>query len=51
MNGRGRQGGPLAAGVGGNCVCPECGHKVKHTRGRPCHNRNCSVCGSKMIRE
>jgi len=28
--GLGRRGGPLAAGPGGYCVCPQCGHKEPH---------------------
>jgi len=26
--GPGRMGGPYAAGPGGKCVCPSCGHRV-----------------------
>ena len=51
MVGRGRLGGPLAAGPAGYCVCNNCGHRVKHGRGRPCYNRKCPKCGSKMTRE
>ena len=29
--GPGRQGGSKAAGPNGNCICPDCGHKVAHT--------------------
>ncbi len=29
-HGRGRMGGPFAAGPGGNCVCPNCGATVPH---------------------
>ena len=51
-NGRGRLGGNQAgAGVGGYCVCSECGYRVKHTRGRPCMNRACPKCGTSLTRE
>ena len=49
--GRGRMGGPLAAGPSGNCVCPGCGLKVPHIPGHPCTQRVCPKCGTRMIRE
>ncbi|MFH1075625.1 MAG: NifB/NifX family molybdenum-iron cluster-binding protein [Pseudomonadota bacterium] len=49
--GRGRMGGPFAAGPGGNCVCPQCGHKELHKRGIPCVESKCPKCGSTMTRE
>jgi hypothetical protein len=49
--GRGRQGGPQAAGPGGNCVCSDCGHKVKHVAGQPCNEKKCPQCDANMIRE
>ena len=49
-NGMGRGGGPLAAGPGGSCVCPECGHKETHEVGTPCMEKSCSECGAKMTR-
>ncbi len=49
--GPGRMGGSKAAGPGGTCVCPNCGHKVKHTAGKPCYERECPKCGSQMTRE
>ncbi|MGM5483594.1 MAG: DUF134 domain-containing protein [Nanobdellota archaeon] len=49
--GRGRMGGPYAAGPEGNCVCPNCGHKEKHVRGMPCNRKKCTECGSLMTRE
>ena len=38
------------AGIGGNCVCPNCGHTVGHARGNPCNNRKCPKCGTRMTR-
>ena len=51
--GRGRMGGPFAAGVGGTCVCtnPECKYEVSHQAGIPCYQINCSKCGSPMVRK
>ncbi len=49
--GPGRMGGPKAAGPGGNCVCPNCGHKVEHGIGNPCNQQKCPECGTPMIRE
>lgn len=49
--GRGRKGGPLAAGTGGNCVCPKCGHTAAHERGLPCNERKCPACGTAMNRQ
>ena len=49
--GSGRKGGPFAAGPGGNCICPGCGHKIKHVRGKPCNQQKCPKCGELMTRE
>lgn len=49
--GIGRMGGPLAAGPGGNCVCPQCGHKEPHKIGAPCARQKCPKCGTAMARE
>jgi hypothetical protein len=49
--GPGRMGGTKAAGPGGYCVCPNCGHKVPHPVGQPCYQTNCPKCGTQMIRE
>lgn len=38
-------------GPGGNCVCPECGHKVPHQRGVPCYEMKCPNCGGQMVHE
>lgn len=48
--GRGRMGGPLAAGPGGECVCPSCGEKVAHTVGQPCNQMKCPKCGTPLTR-
>jgi uncharacterized protein len=48
--GRGRMGGPLSAGPGGNCKCPKCGHEQQHTRGKPCNTIKCPKCNTLMIR-
>jgi len=47
--GRGRMGG-VAAGPGGVCVCPKCGHKEPQVRGSPCMRRKCPKCGTLMTR-
>lgn len=49
--GPGRMGGPKAAGPDGNCICPNCGHKVPHKVGQPCYEVNCPECGAQMTRE
>jgi len=33
-------GGGLAAGPGGICKCPKCGHEEPQIRGQPCMNKN-----------
>ena len=47
----GRQGGPAAAGPGGECICSECGHVEPHQRGVPCYQRTCPKCGKPMTRK
>jgi hypothetical protein len=49
--GPGRLGGPKAAGPGGQCICPQCGHKVAHKVGQPCYEMKCPTCGTAMTRE
>jgi hypothetical protein len=49
--GPGRMGGAKVGGPGGYCVCPGCGHKVKHQAGKPCYDVRCSKCGTVMTRE
>jgi hypothetical protein len=49
--GPGRMGGSKAAGPGGNCLCPNCGHRVPHKVGQPCYERKCPRCGTTMTRE
>jgi len=48
--GRGRMGGQFAAGVGGVCKCPKCGHEQSHAIGQPCNKTNCPKCGTLMTR-
>ena len=47
----GRMGGPAAAGPGGECVCPACGHREPHGRGVPCAGMKCPKCAAAMTRE
>ena len=47
--GRGRMGG-AAAGPGGKCICPNCGHEEQQVRGQPCMNKKCPKCGTAMTR-
>jgi hypothetical protein len=49
--GPGLGGGPKAAGPGGYCVCPNCGHKVPHQLGQSCYQQQCPKCGTAMTRE
>jgi len=49
--GMGRGGGPFAAGPGGNCVCPGCGHTEPHVVGQPCNQKACPKCGAQMTRQ
>lgn len=46
----GRMGGPVAAGPGGECVCPACGHRESHEVGVPCTERKCPKCNAMMSR-
>ena len=48
--GPGRMGGDKAAGPGGECVCPSCGHTEAHGRGNPCYKKQCPKCGALMTR-
>jgi len=47
----GRMGGPLAAGPGGQCVCPACGVVIDHTWAEPCYKEECPECGARMTRK
>ncbi|NLN75527.1 MAG: hypothetical protein GX139_04405 [Armatimonadetes bacterium] len=47
--GRGRMGG-AKAGIGGECVCPSCGHREPHKRGEPCAEKACPKCNARMVR-
>ncbi len=48
--GRGRKSGRFAAGPGGQCICPSCGHKASHVQGQPCNQKACPKCGTTMNR-
>jgi hypothetical protein len=48
--GPGRMGGPKAAGPGGECICPSCGHRAPHQVGQPCYDVECPKCGAPMTR-
>jgi len=41
----------MGRGPGGNCICPNCGHKEVHKMGQPCATMSCPKCGSNMVRE
>jgi hypothetical protein len=50
--GRGRLGGSRpGSGIGGYCICPQCGAKVSHQQSAPCYSINCPQCGTKMIKQ
>lgn len=49
--GPGRMGGDKAAGPSGNCICPNCNHKMAHGVGQPCYDISCPKCGTQMTRE
>ena len=50
QGGMGKMGGN-SCGSGGTCVCPSCGHRQPHERGKPCTSINCPQCGSQLVRE
>ena len=35
----------------GFCVCPKCGHRAKHDRGKPCNTLTCPECGVALTGE
>ncbi|MBU1127223.1 MAG: DUF134 domain-containing protein [Patescibacteria group bacterium] len=51
--GRGRMGGPLAAGPGGVCICTNtsCGYEQAHKIATPCNQLKCPKCGLPMARK
>ena len=48
--GRASGGGRSGSGLGGYCVCPNCGLKSSHTPGQPCAKQICPDCSTKMVR-
>lgn len=48
-SGRGRMGG-RGLGIGGECLCPQCGTRAPHERGVPCAQQKCPQCGTAMVR-
>ena len=38
-------------GLGGNCICPNCGEKTPHLSATPCSREVCSKCNTRMVRE
>lgn len=48
--GRRGLGGGFALGPGGECICPNCGHRVPHQLGVPCYEVKCPKCGAVMTR-
>ena len=48
--GRRGLGGGFARGPGGECVCPNCGHREPHQLAAPCYTTKCPKCGAPMIR-
>jgi len=53
--GRGRNRNPYGdkpgSGIGGNCICPNCGYTMPHSRLHPCNQIKCPKCGTTMTRE
>ena len=47
---RGGMDGGVGMGPGGECLCPNCGHKETHRLGEPCYSRKCPKCGVPMAR-
>ena len=48
--GGGGGGGGYGAGPGGDCICPNCGERVRHQLGTPCFEQKCPKCGTAMTR-
>lgn len=38
-------------GRGGFCLCPKCGKKIQHSKGRHCMEERCPKYGAKMVRK
>ena len=51
-SGRGRgRGNKPGSGPDGVCVCPKCGHQIKHSIGQRCMDITCPKCSTKMVRK
>ncbi len=49
--GKGKGGmGRRRCGIGGECICPQCGMRAPHERGTPCIKQKCPQCGATMVR-
>ena len=40
--------GGFPQGPGGQCLCPNCGHREPHQLAVPCYSRKCPKCGAPM---
>jgi len=43
--------GGAGQGLGGSCVCPNCGYSTSHLRMDPCMHQGCPKCGTKLVRK
>lgn len=50
MSGGRGMGGGRSVGMGGECICPSCGERQPHERGKPCYGIACPKCGKLMTR-
>lgn len=42
--------GGCGIGIGGECICPNCGTVIAHQRGVSCSSLTCPKCGNRMTR-
>jgi uncharacterized Zn finger protein (UPF0148 family) len=43
--------GEFGMGPGGECICPNCGHREPHKRGIPCYGIKCPKCDTPLMRD